>query len=317
MGPGAIEATILPGYVAAREGLAHRIRLTAILDVVGEDRIAFLQGQLTQEMRALAPGESRPVAGLTPKGKLLFLPASLGLPDRIRLARARGLRALDARAPAQVRRVHERSRSRIAPGTSRESGSTVRRARGLAPPDGRRSASRARATSRRSSSSPSRRHARDRGAPRRRGLREVSEETAEILRVEAGRPRFGVGHGRVEPAGRSGHVRRDLDVEGVLRRAGSRRAAADLRSRQPAPRRIPFPGRRRSTPGRRCGGRRKRKPTRRGPRRAGSRAPSSRRYSGRSGSATRSGTSRSERRSSPSTPGAASSRLRHRRSARS
>ncbi len=85
MGPGAIEATNLPGYVAAREGIAHRIRMTAILDVVGEDRIAFLQGQLTQEMRDLPTRSARPFAGLTSKGKLLFVGRALGLPDRVRL----------------------------------------------------------------------------------------------------------------------------------------------------------------------------------------------------------------------------------------
>jgi len=75
----------LPGYIAARERIAHRFRPSGILDVSGEDRVAFLQGQLTQEMRGLAVGESRPSAGLTPKGKLLFVACAVGLTDRIRL----------------------------------------------------------------------------------------------------------------------------------------------------------------------------------------------------------------------------------------
>lgn len=86
-------ATEPPGYSAAREGLAHRIRPAGILDVAGEERVAYLQGQLTQEMRNLAPGETRETAGLTPKGKLLFVARVLGLPVRIRLLLPEGLRA--------------------------------------------------------------------------------------------------------------------------------------------------------------------------------------------------------------------------------
>lgn len=51
----------------------------------GADRESFLQGQLTQDVRGLRPGEVRPAAGLTPKGKLLYVARVLGLPDRIRL----------------------------------------------------------------------------------------------------------------------------------------------------------------------------------------------------------------------------------------
>lgn len=51
----------------------------------GPDRESFLQGQLTQDVRDLAPGEVRPAAGLTPKGKLLYVARVLGLPDRLRL----------------------------------------------------------------------------------------------------------------------------------------------------------------------------------------------------------------------------------------
>ena len=63
----------------------HRFRAPGVLDVEGADRIAFLQGQLTQEVRNLAPGEVRPAAGLTAKGKLLYAARLLGLPDRLRL----------------------------------------------------------------------------------------------------------------------------------------------------------------------------------------------------------------------------------------
>lgn len=43
-----------------------------MLAVSGPDREAFLQGQLTQDVRGLGPGEARRMAGLTPKGKLLY-----------------------------------------------------------------------------------------------------------------------------------------------------------------------------------------------------------------------------------------------------
>ena len=80
------EAGILPSdYRAAREALAYRVRPAGVLDVGGPDGVAFLQGQLTQEARSLAPGETRPAAALTPKGKLLFLARLIGLPEGRRL----------------------------------------------------------------------------------------------------------------------------------------------------------------------------------------------------------------------------------------
>ena len=75
-----------PDYRAAKETLAHRLRPTAVVDVGGKDGEAFLQGQLTQDVRALPPGETRPAAALTPKGKLLFLARVVGQPEgRLRL----------------------------------------------------------------------------------------------------------------------------------------------------------------------------------------------------------------------------------------
>ncbi len=56
---------------AAREGLGHRA-VSGAIAIEGADRAEFLQGQLTQDVRGLAVGESRPAAGLTPKGKLLY-----------------------------------------------------------------------------------------------------------------------------------------------------------------------------------------------------------------------------------------------------
>jgi folate-binding protein YgfZ len=43
-----------------------------VIEISGPDRVAFLQGQITQDARGLAPGEVRPMAGLSPKGKLIY-----------------------------------------------------------------------------------------------------------------------------------------------------------------------------------------------------------------------------------------------------
>ncbi len=65
--------------------LAHRWARLAPISIAGPDRAAFLQGQLTQDVRNLGLGESRPAAGLTPKGKLLFFGALVGETDRMLL----------------------------------------------------------------------------------------------------------------------------------------------------------------------------------------------------------------------------------------
>jgi tRNA-modifying protein YgfZ len=83
--PESFDATSLAAHAAAREGLAHRVRPAGVIDVAGEERESFLQGQLTQEMRSFPAGSSRDAAGLTPKGKLLFVARIVALPDRFRL----------------------------------------------------------------------------------------------------------------------------------------------------------------------------------------------------------------------------------------
>ncbi|HMF07602.1 MAG TPA: hypothetical protein VKJ00_00625 [Thermoanaerobaculia bacterium] len=77
-------STPAPGPKGAA-GAGHRQRPSAILDVLGQEREAFLQGQLTQEVRGMKPGETRPAAGLTPRGKLLFVARLQALEDRLRL----------------------------------------------------------------------------------------------------------------------------------------------------------------------------------------------------------------------------------------
>ncbi len=65
--------------------LAYRIRPTAVIEMEGSDRVDFLQGQLTQDIKSMRPGETRPTAGLTPKGKLIYVARLQALPDRLRL----------------------------------------------------------------------------------------------------------------------------------------------------------------------------------------------------------------------------------------
>ncbi len=49
------DAAAPPDYLAARDGVAHRVRALGVLAVEGPDRVEFLQGQLTQDVRGLAP----------------------------------------------------------------------------------------------------------------------------------------------------------------------------------------------------------------------------------------------------------------------
>lgn len=82
---------ILPrDYAAARGALAHRWARLAPISVAGPDRAAFLQGQLTQDVRNLTPGESRSAAGLTPKGKLLFFGPLVAEAERMLILVERG-----------------------------------------------------------------------------------------------------------------------------------------------------------------------------------------------------------------------------------
>jgi folate-binding protein YgfZ len=56
-----------------------------VIAVEGPDRAAFLQGQLTQDVRGLGTGDCRAMAGLTPKGKLLYFGRLVGDHDRFLL----------------------------------------------------------------------------------------------------------------------------------------------------------------------------------------------------------------------------------------
>ena len=179
----------MPRSSPSNPDLAHRWARLAPVAVAGPDRAAFLQGQLTQDVRNLAPGSSRPAAGLTPKGKLLFFGTLVGQADRIllllerqaagpalahlaRYAAFQDVQVSDASAEVEVVHLY-------GPGAARlEAPAGVLRlpARGefageLLVPVALRAELEARLEA--------------------AGSLSVGEETAEILRVEAGRPRWG------------------------------------------------------------------------------------------------------------------------------
>lgn len=64
---------------------AFRPYPSAVLDIEGADRAAFLQGQLASDVRLAEPGRAIAAVGLTPKGKLLYAGRLLGMSDRLRL----------------------------------------------------------------------------------------------------------------------------------------------------------------------------------------------------------------------------------------
>lgn len=181
--------TPLPGYTVARERLAHRIRTSAILDVTGVDRVAFLQGQLTQEMKNLEPGDARAAAGLTSKGKLLFVARAVGLPDGIRLLAPAVLRAsmlehLRKYVLASRVAIEDRSDDFARVGLYGPGASGVRVPMDglLIPGEGEFAAE---------ILLPTAPHGELEALLEAAGSEALAEETAEVLRVEAGRPRFG------------------------------------------------------------------------------------------------------------------------------
>lgn len=62
-----------------------RVRPSAVVDVLGVDRAAFLQGQLASDVRQAGEAGVVPAVGLTPKGKLLYAGRLVAMPDRYRL----------------------------------------------------------------------------------------------------------------------------------------------------------------------------------------------------------------------------------------
>jgi folate-binding protein YgfZ len=176
-------------YAAALACLGHRFRAPGILAIEGPDREAFLQGQLTQDARGLAPGQSRPMAGLTPKGKLLYFGRLAAQADRLlllvpaadRVAIAGHLRKYAVFQKVSVSDVSDEfvllglygpaSGQIPAPEGALALPADGEFAAGLLAPAGDRAALE--------------------DLLERAGSASVSNHSAEIFRVEAGRPRFG------------------------------------------------------------------------------------------------------------------------------
>jgi len=178
-----------PDDRAARESLAHRAVPCGVLDVAGADRVAFLQGQLTQDVKAMSPGEVRPAAGLTPKGRILYLARVLALPDNLRL-----LVPFDAREAilAHLKKYVIFQKVAIADRSTEFSlvGLYGPRSDGIAAPAG------AVALPKEGDFSaeilvPSERLEDFERLLAGAGAAKVTESTAEVLRVESGLPRFG------------------------------------------------------------------------------------------------------------------------------
>jgi folate-binding protein YgfZ len=176
-------------YRSARESLAYRVRRSGVLDVEGADRVAFLQGQLTQDVRGMAPGEVRPAAALTPKGKLVFLARVLALPDRLRLIVEAGSREsilahLRKYVIFQKVAITDRSGEFAVVGLYGSRAGQVAAPVGSVPLPGESEFSA-------ELLAPSGCLEELVRTLESAGSALVSEETAEVLRVEAGRPRYG------------------------------------------------------------------------------------------------------------------------------
>ena len=174
--------------VAAREGLAHR-RRSGVISVEGPERAAFLQGQLTQDVRGLEAGSSRPAAGLSPRGKLLYFGLIAAEPERLLLvlpaeAVPGTVAHLSKYAAFQKVAVRDASAeyARIALYGPRAAEFPSPPGALRLPPDGETAGEIV---------APAAGEGTVLDALAAAGSIEVSEETAEVLRVEAGRPRFG------------------------------------------------------------------------------------------------------------------------------
>lgn len=174
-------------YSAARGRGGYFPLEVGVLDVEGADRADFLQGQLTQDVRGLTPGEVRPAAALTAKGKLVFFGRLLGMAERIRLlvpspAREQALLHLRKYAVFQRVAICDRSAEVALVGIYGTLPIPPPPDALLLPGEGELSAellveSGAAAVLENALSAA--------------GAVPVSAETAEVLRVEAGRPLFG------------------------------------------------------------------------------------------------------------------------------
>jgi folate-binding protein YgfZ len=165
------------------------VREPGVLSVEGPDRSEFLQGQLTQDVRKIAPGRALLAAGLTPKGKLLYFGRIVNAAERFLLLIPASARA-DVQAHLAKYAAFQKVTVRDASDAYALVGLYGPRAGDLAPdiaevvlpPEGEFAAELL---------GPRERLPEWERALRGAGSREVSDETAEVLRVEAGRPRLG------------------------------------------------------------------------------------------------------------------------------
>lgn len=171
----------------------HRFRSPGVVDVEGPDRAPFLQGQLTQDVRGLKPGEVRPAAGLTPKGKLLYVARLVGLPEALRLLVPASLTLsvtahLHKYAVFQKVTVTDRSAGWLRVGLY--AGDSARPAPEEDPPPGALRLPGEGEFAGEILAPAAEREALEKWLSR-AGSVEVTEEIAEARRVESGRPRFG------------------------------------------------------------------------------------------------------------------------------
>jgi folate-binding protein YgfZ len=170
--------------------LAHRRRTLGVLAVAGVAREAFLQGQLTQDARGLRDREVRRMAGLTPKGKLVYFGWLVGERDRALL--------LVPHAARDAARTHL-ARFAVFQKVSVEDATDAYAAWSLygpTPPELPAAAGAALLPAEGEMSggllAPHAEAARVEAALTAAGSREMPAPEAEVLRIEAGRPRFGV-----------------------------------------------------------------------------------------------------------------------------
>jgi folate-binding protein YgfZ len=176
-------------YAAALAGLAHRHRPAGVVAVSGADRSSFLQGQLTQDVRGLETGQARRAAGLTPKGKLLYSGWLVAEPERLLLV----LPSVSVEgALAHLSRYAVFQKVSVADTTPGYAllGLYGPESAGLALPEG---AVRLAAEGEMSSSAlaPAALRGAVESSLSRAGSNALSDGSAHILRVEAGRARFG------------------------------------------------------------------------------------------------------------------------------
>jgi tRNA-modifying protein YgfZ len=170
--------------------LAHRRRALGVLAVSGADREAFLQGQLTQNARGLREGEARRMAGLTAKGKLLYFGWLVGEKDRALLLVAA---SASASARAHLARFAVFQKVTVDDATERFAawGLYGGEPASLGPPPGA-VVLPAEADLSGGLVAPVEDEPLVIAALAAAGSREIGKAEAEVLRIEAGRARFGV-----------------------------------------------------------------------------------------------------------------------------